>query len=579
MSESSVVHPDCHKIADSGTLREDYVYSISLSFPFLQCQLADGMMRSSNFNQSWGALRAEIYGKPSTMHSDHRLKTYLSSNIPLPDPLHPCLDQVLEGLDGLESRLIHEEKVLDEGIEQRWFAINALEKEIESLEAVRRRLSKAKNDAQVRRSRYTIIYAPIRRIPPEIVARILMWATSRYNIDCSPLSSRGLAYFSGLRRVCRLWRSTVFSTPGLWRNLALHLDVLAGPGYPPIFVSHTKIQSVLTSWFSRAGDGPLELIVNAAVNKNVTDVLSVISTMNTGSVKRLAFHPEGPTHTCFTRDYSLLKAIGTFAGSPITGAESLTVTLTQQEQPGPEVIDLNTVLPHLSHLFFGEHNTNQRMFRLSLTLIHAHLKTLHLFGLALNAQEGLSILAHLPSLQQLDLEFCTSQRAEGGITFTHIHPSIKIIGIHGNITAEAFLEGLTCPLLNRVSLASPRKGEHGATFTSGNVLASFMQRSETPMTLLFRGEWPHSLLHNVLLNDPNIRVLVAADMSFTSLMELPHLPPSLRTIECWERSTLAQMHKGLKHSFPALTEGGLTIDTPYCIDGRRLWQFSREGPE
>ncbi|KAH6906268.1 hypothetical protein BKA70DRAFT_1047983, partial [Coprinopsis sp. MPI-PUGE-AT-0042] len=65
--------------------------------------------------------------------------------------------------------------------------------------------------------------APIRRVPPEIIASIISFVIEPRNL-CVGYEERHS--FIKVRLVCQLWRTTSFSTPSLWRTVELDMTEL-----------------------------------------------------------------------------------------------------------------------------------------------------------------------------------------------------------------------------------------------------------------------------------------------------------------------------------------------------------------
>ncbi|SJL12999.1 uncharacterized protein ARMOST_16434 [Armillaria ostoyae] len=102
------------------------------------------------------------------------------------------------------------------------------------------------------------IYAPIRRLPRDILIEIFYWVSDTWSLDavtedddleeCDSLDVNGPLWV--LARVCGLWRDTLHASPASW---AWYINV------KPPFPKHTR--EILQTYLERTGDHPLSLVV------------------------------------------------------------------------------------------------------------------------------------------------------------------------------------------------------------------------------------------------------------------------------------------------------------------------------
>jgi hypothetical protein len=98
-------------------------------------------------------------------------------------------------------------------------------------------------------NRYTdSLSAPIRKLPPEIVAQILSHALE---------PAKGPAF----ALVCRAWRDIVYSSPRLWNQIRLSTMILPG-----------RSESCIPSMISHSGDIPLTLHIQRPDFQRLVDV-------------------------------------------------------------------------------------------------------------------------------------------------------------------------------------------------------------------------------------------------------------------------------------------------------------------
>ncbi|THV08013.1 hypothetical protein K435DRAFT_642536, partial [Dendrothele bispora CBS 962.96] len=94
--------------------------------------------------------------------------------------------------------------------------------------------------------------APIRRLPPEILAIIFLHCLpTEHNpirsVDEAPLL---------LARVCKTWHQVCLATPRLWSALHIHIPLMFIEGFCDKIAGRKE---GVHRWFSRSGDTPLSL--------------------------------------------------------------------------------------------------------------------------------------------------------------------------------------------------------------------------------------------------------------------------------------------------------------------------------
>ncbi|KAH6908956.1 hypothetical protein BKA70DRAFT_1279184, partial [Coprinopsis sp. MPI-PUGE-AT-0042] len=372
-----------------------------------------------------------------------------SSNEPLPGHLRTPLSAILDQLDHRDQICKRERKVIEEAVLDQRARIRAMESEIERLEAVRRRLFSTSESISATKASYTATLSAIRRIPPEIVARIISLAVTGIG---GYAGKKERQQFRNLRAVSRLWRQTAFSTPHLWRSIQLF-----GNDFPPTFSrcqnpqEHEAYAKSLTSWFQRGGAG-------ARLRLNMSwlpqDVVDFIFTAIRNAELNLHSAIVG-----IDRD-----------GKPYGGSDELTFLLPSNNN-GPAALPLEDIQIHLIRPAPRERprsresltltNRFPRLFTLSLSFtdgkgspscpasfIHATLAGISLHGIHLPAEEVEFVLAGLPQLEMLRLTRCTPFFGEVSETPSslYVHAALSRIDLHHGIPGS-FLSRLVCPSL------------------------------------------------------------------------------------------------------------------------------------
>lgn len=99
------------------------------------------------------------------------------------------------------------------------------------------------------------VFAPVRRLPPEILAEIFAHCCPTPALYCNNIPYRpvGQSYLVPLLQVCFAWYSTIMGTPSLWANIEVDLD----NAYPAIPQKALRDVSYLWRSLSRSGQHPL----------------------------------------------------------------------------------------------------------------------------------------------------------------------------------------------------------------------------------------------------------------------------------------------------------------------------------
>jgi F-box-like len=299
------------------------------------------------------------------MLPDPRIVPYISSNEPFPSSLGVHLQTYL---DSLGQRLGECDSKLA-----------ALEQEFQRIRHTLQAARSQRNRLSELRHRYQHVTAAVRRLPPEVIALVLRYALSSPD-GVSGGGGRALGtadreYFAGLRSVCRLWRTTAFTTPDLWRYLSITLQFSFGFG-----ASASHLANRLKGWFSRGGDdAEVMLIVSSTENARTRpkDVLVCLDQpgLNFGTISLGSVNDQ--------RDHilSLLKPITSFQR---TRNASISAGYTGSNDP--QWTPLSSVFPRLQSLAL------HFKFPFHVVLPHSHLICLHLNN---NPFHGLYELASL----------------------------------------------------------------------------------------------------------------------------------------------------------------------------------------
>ncbi|KAH6908902.1 hypothetical protein BKA70DRAFT_1426781 [Coprinopsis sp. MPI-PUGE-AT-0042] len=298
------------------------------------------------------------------------LHVYARSNEPLPYHLRTSLKTFIDHIEDRQDVCKRDQRRIRQAVEDRRSMIEALENEVERLEIVEEGLERTLDELEKKKVQYASTLSPIRRIPPEVVATIIHDGTMNAS-GCFGEEER--LNFSRIRSTCGLWRQTAYSTPALWRGLAVDLDrLLDNHSAEETFAI---VRRRLSSWFSHAGKGaPIKLFLTGATSSFASSILDFISEAGL-NVTSLAFQSNPTTPGLSFGDAT---AFGIFIRHPprTLPVAELHVTLARGGTRLQTPLQLGFDLPHLTSLTLSIEN--HHFDHLLVSLQHNNLSSLHL---------------------------------------------------------------------------------------------------------------------------------------------------------------------------------------------------------
>ncbi|KAH6896291.1 hypothetical protein BKA70DRAFT_1529476 [Coprinopsis sp. MPI-PUGE-AT-0042] len=377
------------------------------------------------------------------MDSHLSLDSYFVNNIPLPDELVPEWTCYFDDLTA---------------------SIDATEQEITELES---RLAVAKQrqvDLGRKKDAVTSFRSGSRRLPPEIIAHVLFFSLG---LDILPLDRPGRLRFAELRCVSSLWRTTAFTTPSLWRSLAV--DVRRWDGGLHLAVSSSNPRSrdeacvtfnTIASFIDEAGFGFSTLDIGRGLIHNLEQWEALAK-------------PQSARHS--TTD--------------------LTVYL-------PSPVDLNNWICDLRHLSKACPN----LARLALSGTNTNISTfthpsLTCLSISLPWLPHTSYLAGFPALEELVLLTNPQNDVVAIEQQPYVLKSLKRLTIKQS-QSTFILHFMTCPSLNFLHFADIRRGKTpGHQFA--NTAKDFLQRSQSERITLRLSKDPNAaILRSLILANP-----------------------------------------------------------------------------
>ncbi|KAH6873513.1 hypothetical protein BKA70DRAFT_1482677 [Coprinopsis sp. MPI-PUGE-AT-0042] len=500
------------------------------------------------------------------MASDPHFHSYTTSNAPLPDHLHERLNKFLDRLDAQWATHEHDMKHVVEAIDSRRSMIEALEREIDTFSRLKARISEGQKNLMATKRRYATLATAFRRIPPEVIARVLEFAVEGPD-DLMHQTER--IFFSQLRSVCRLWRQTSFSTPSLWRGVGVDIGQITQNSYG--YGIEGYLWRNLTNWFRRAGEAaPLKLQVYGPVPRTASGAMNFASSGGL-NITTLAFCTPRGVQPTGDLPYSSLEVLGVPTSRPLR-VEDLTFEFQHRPlfQPSQrDVVDLTHNFPALTRLCLVE--STLPVFAFPLQIVHGTLVELHLANMVLSSIEIYLLLSGLPRLETLHLEHCEGRSVPSSFPTSFSpcnHLSLHTLFLSETIPEECLI-GLTCPGLRSVSV----EGTPSFLYPSniGQTLGQFIQRSACghPAIFCLPEVWQNELLENVLDGNTALRaVAVGSFSSFkappTSGRPLVKIPPSLLLIVVWQDATKSQLVDFCDLVLPAEAQA-MIVYVPNCL--------------
>lgn len=522
-----------------------------------------------------------------------RLSHYALSNDPLPESLRSALNSHLRQLACRISALVQQEASIEDEILDLGSQVAALTSKLDALSRVHARILLQRAQAQEMKTQLEGAASPLRRVPAEVIARILSFALhTPTGLLALPQRQEFLQY----RRVSNLWRATAFSTPSLWRGIRVASEDFSNyqrrrARSDEVFM--LRLEECLSSWFSLAGrSAPLQLDVSYIAGMEVDDILNIIrkAGLNVASLSLT----EGDYGGYF---YELTDLLGLYnPAHPSPTITSLSLYLCEGFcAEGGVVIELTETFPSLS-TFTVESDMAGRD-RIYVGFKHQTLRRLRLHGVFATPIQFSTFLQDYPALESLCMSGCSVYRDEAEEqeqeqeTVTFSHNTLKAITL-GHRGPFEWFRGLTCPSLHLIRV----EGNYGLGeqhFNDGNRLSDFINNFPAVHTVLDTSLLDRkSVIFELLERCPTIRTLEISSFSDFNPSTLnsdededkgnqspspvaPFLIPStLQLIRCWEEvapDTFWSWAESVqRHLHPGHE---LQVEAPGCLKGIQVLTY------
>ncbi|KAH6873538.1 hypothetical protein BKA70DRAFT_1450281 [Coprinopsis sp. MPI-PUGE-AT-0042] len=316
---------------------------------------------------------------------------------------------------------------------------------------------------------------PMRRVPPEVLASIIHFAIAG---RCGYVSDKGCAIFLDIRSVCRLWRTTAFSTPSLWR--AIERDLTARHWRKP------SIWNCLASWFSHAGEGaPLQVNVAVAVPYHAIDLFEFLSK----SGLNITFLDISSAHTSGHWEYSSLEFLSESYEKPLLIKHLIIKSQNRPTDPPQSFRSIPLVdnFPHLQHLQLLQSQLNSPPSDISLPTLPLQFSTFTI---------------GLPRLSNLFLDDCETQLPDSPSN-TYTHPSLAVLKFFHNLP-EDLLACLAFPSLQWIIIHGCHASLDNLEYGLVQVLGALLERCGGQIKAELLGTFPRQLVHDTLRNNTTL---------------------------------------------------------------------------
>ncbi|KAJ6524552.1 hypothetical protein B0H19DRAFT_1200251 [Mycena capillaripes] len=300
------------------------------------------------------------------------------------------------------------------------------------------------------------ILSAIHQLPPEILSEIFIECLPPYS--AAPASTRAPLL---LGAICRDWRETALSTPGIWSSFILSVDLVRA-------TDDCSLIRLFETWLSRGGNWPLTMVVNciSALPREHTLPDSFISALSRSSSR---WH-----------DVNLILPLADFyrlqsnEGLPLLRRLAIKVAL---HNPSVEStlpsLNLFSNAPMLNDVSLGDG------FTLSNVVLPLHQLTYFDSRASATAAQYVAVLSNAPKLVEIRLDLHTAERWTISVP---VRANIKSLNIQSSIMWESsvldLLHCITCPELETLVIS-------GLAPMLSKPLFQLLSRSSPPLRELF----------------------------------------------------------------------------------------------
>ncbi|KAF5348993.1 hypothetical protein D9758_012738 [Tetrapyrgos nigripes] len=401
------------------------------------------------------------------------------------------------------------------------------ERDVQNLEAEIHRLNAAiivlQNKQELLHSRIEqcrSLLAPIRRIPPELLARIFSFACSKSEatdkLDCPAVR---------LSQVCKGWRELTHTTPSLWSSLSIDL------------ITHdrwdVRLIAMADHHLELSRNSPLDVTLKLRYNCDVSLYLFKALSAHSSRLHSLCLYLDDPE---LLEDPYLLSCRNNL---PLLRHLNMRVICSTFSQKSVDVFKSAPLLEDFTicwHMF-NEHDRQAP----PISLPWSQLTRLKFRWLLTNAAlENLSLAAQA---RHVTFERCRNDdfrdSSDDYPDVVHLHDNLRSLSIIIDIDdpeLSVFFNFLTLPSLIHLTIAGsydettdPPSSENFSFTSEQEAIMSFMSRSQCHLTSLSLENLPIQDMEVIafLQNTPTLTELALYEQEYENTTDAPFFTPHL----------------------------------------------------
>lgn len=385
--------------------------------------------------------------------------------------------------------------------------ITGIDAEIDRVQAVLDSLKRKRRDLEICAEEHGSLLAPVRRLPPELLAKVFMNCLSS---ESYPSSSTGKKNIMRPSQICRHWRDVALSMPRLWSSI--------------YFNGHEKSETQIALaklWLSRTGNCSLSITVrdNSWNSVGIETIQPMIDTF-------LPYCNRLQHLELYDLQWSVLSSLA-IAKNNLPCLETLTVHTYRHTEPESQLMDTFELAPKLHTLDLGV-GTKSHDLRIPWSqLTH--------FAADRDIDECHSTLMSMPDITTLCIHLHFGIYLSVPITQLCQLTRLELTSMSD---VGPFFDYLSCPVLRHFSYGDVGGGWNQKPFIS------FLSRSSCSLWSLqlqygdlCEDELVRLLEHTPELGElrlgPTNHALSANTMSRLTYRQAPCLVPRLRHLEVY----------------------------------------------
>ncbi|KAH6908923.1 hypothetical protein BKA70DRAFT_1479671 [Coprinopsis sp. MPI-PUGE-AT-0042] len=393
------------------------------------------------------------------------LSSYARCNDPMPEYLKPAVLLELDKLHRQVSSHVRQIVNLDHQLGNIASQIEALRHKLSTLSQIRTTLITTYTGLVTKQIALRCCKAPIRRVPPEIIAEVIFFAT---RCEDGTMGRDERLTFMSMRSVCKLWRETSFSTPALWQDLSIEDS---GLGH-----DSETISKRLSSWLRYCKNVDwMDISIDTTRAPYHTQIISALSASQF-PVTGLYLHGHAEFGTV-----TLLADLP----QPMQAMKQLSLLVSPHRDNGRNsqntpFLALTSSLPTLTHLAL---RSGSQYNPIDFALGHRSVQTLDLENIGLTLYSFHLLLENLPSLKELwalrvIIQHSSQEDESSSLIAQLTHQSLEHLSF-GGVIPTRLLSSLVCPAIRILRVGATQETDipPDTEANVANTITEFVRRS------------------------------------------------------------------------------------------------------